>query len=85
MWRGAMSEYKGGNMWAIADGDQVAVFADWSGTFKTDFMGMPTTGKSFKMKDCDIFKFNSEGKIIEHRNVQSAGTMLSQMGIEMPH
>lgn len=85
MWRDAMSEYKGENMWAIADGDQVAVFADWSGTFKTDFMGMPTTGKSFKMKDCDIFKFNSEGKIIEHRNVQSSGTMLSQMGIEMPH
>jgi predicted ester cyclase len=85
MWRDALSDYKAENMWAIADGDQVAIFADWSGTFKADFMGMPTTGKSFKMKDCDIFKFNSEGKIIEHRSVQSFGRMLAEIGVTIPH
>lgn len=84
MWRGSMSEYKADNLWAIADGDHVAVFGDWSGTFNTDFMGMKVNGKSFKIKDVDLFKFNSEGKIIEHHNIQSSGTMMSQLGVEMP-
>ncbi len=84
MWRGSMSEYKADNLWAIADGDHVAVFGDWSGTFKDDFMGMKVAGKSFKIKDVDLFKFNSEGKIIEHHNVQSSVTMMSQLGVEMP-
>ena len=84
MWRGSMSEYKADNLWAMADGDYVAVFGEWSGTFNTDFMGMKVTGKSFKVKDVDIFKFNSEGKIIEHRNIQSSAAMMSQLGVEMP-
>jgi len=83
-WRGAMSEYKAENLWALADGDKVVVFGDWSGTFKDDFMGMKTAGKSFKIKDIDIFKFNSEGKMTEHHNIQSSCAMLSQMGIAPP-
>ncbi len=79
MWREALSEYKADNMWAIADGDHVAVFGDWSMTFKGDFMGMKTAGKTVKIKDVDIFKFNSEGKIIEHRNVQSSAAMMAQL------
>jgi predicted ester cyclase len=84
MWRGSLSEYKADNMWAIADGDYVAVFGDWTMTFNTDFMGMKTNGKTVKIKDVDIFKFNSDGKIIEHRNVQSSAAMMSQLGGEMP-
>ncbi len=79
MWRGSLSEYKADNMWAIADGDHVAIFADWTMTFNTDFMGMKTAGKTVKIKDVDIFKFNSEGKIIEHRNVQSSAAMMAQL------
>jgi len=78
-WRGSISEYKGDNIMALADGDYVAVFGDWSATFKTDFMGMKTAGKTIKMKDVDIFKFNSDGKITEHRNVQSSAEMIKQL------
>jgi predicted ester cyclase len=79
MWRSALSEYKGDNLLAVADGDRVVVFGDWSGTFKTDFMGMKTAGKSFKVNDADIFKFNEDGKITEHRSIQSGCAMMSQL------
>ena len=83
-WRGALSEYKVDNLWAMADGDNVAVFGDWTLTFKSDFMGMKTTGKTVKIKDVDIFKFNSEGMITEHRNIQSSAEMMKQLGMDAP-
>jgi len=46
-------------------------------------MGMKPTGKSYKLKDVDLFTFNDEGKITEHRSVQSMETMLSQVGAKM--
>lgn len=83
-WREALSDYKADNLWAIADGDHVAVFGEWSVTFKSDFMGMKTAGKTVKLKDVDIFKFNSEGKITEHRNVQSSAEMMRQLSTDIP-
>ena len=81
-WRNSFSEYKADNLTALADGDYVAIIGDWSGTFKEDFMGMPTKGKSFRIRDCDIFKFNSEGKITEHKNVQTTAELMKQMGMK---
>jgi len=83
-WRGALSEYKVDNLWAMADGDNVAVFGDWTLTFNSDFMGMKTNGKTVKIKDVDIFKFNSEGMITEHRNIQSSAEMMKQLGMDAP-
>ena len=82
-WRSNFSDYKGENLLAIADGDYVAVFGDYSGTFKSDVMGMKTAGKSFKIKDADIFRFNDEGKMTEHRSVQSSAEMMKQLGSGM--
>ena len=82
LWRDNMSDYKAVNMVALADGDHVAVFGEWSSTFKADMMGMKMAGKSVKINDVDLFKFNSEGKIIEHRNIQSSAEMLRQLGME---
>jgi predicted ester cyclase len=83
-WRGAFSDYRGDNIMAFADGDYVAVWGDWSGTFKTDFMGMKTAGKKIKIKDVDIFKFNSDSKMTEHYNVQSSAEMMKQLGNASP-
>ena len=66
-----------------ADGDYVIVYSHWSGTFKNDMMGIKATGKSFKTKDADIFKFNDEGKITEHHNVQSWLPVAMQIGMKM--
>lgn len=80
----AFPDYKLSDPMAVADGDYVMVHGTWTGTWKNDFMGMKATGKSFKVDDVDIFKFNDEGKIIEHRAVQSMNEMSRQIGMQMP-
>ncbi len=84
-WLAAFPDVKGENFMTMTDdGTHVAVFADWTGTFKNDFMGMKATGKSYKIKDADVFTFNAEGKITEHRSIQSNMVMGMQVGMEMP-
>ncbi len=83
-WLDAVKDIKSENVTAVADGDYVMVYATWSGTWKNDFMGMKATGKSFKVNDADIFKFNDAGKIIEHRSVQSNETIGRQIGMQGP-
>jgi predicted ester cyclase len=68
MLKASVPDYKGENLMYLADGDQVAVVADWGGTFQKDIMGMKATGKMFKYKDVDLFKMNDAGKITEHRS-----------------
>lgn len=79
-WFAAFPDYKGENMMTLADSNHVAVFADWSGTFKGPLMGMKPTGKSFKVKDVDLFTFDKDGKITEHRSIQSSVSIMSQVG-----
>lgn len=64
-------DIKADNLMALADGDYVSVFADWSATFKNDLGNQKATGKTTKFRDCDLFKFNDSGRIIEHRSVQN--------------
>ena len=79
----AFPDYKGENFLVIGDGNHVAVFADYTGTFKSPLMGMKPTGKSFKVKDVDLFTFNDAGKITEHRSVQSGSTIMEMVGAKM--
>lgn len=76
MIKASMPDYKGENHMYLADGDQVAVVADWSGTFQKDLMGIKASGKMIKYKDVDIFKLNDDGKITEHRSVANFGMVL---------
>jgi predicted SnoaL-like aldol condensation-catalyzing enzyme len=80
----AFPDNKGNDLKYVADGDWVMVWGEWSGTFKNDFMGTKATNKSYKMKDVDIFKLNDAGQIVEHHNVQSPNTMMSQVGMAPP-
>jgi len=75
----AFPDIKGENLMALAEGDQVAVVGDWSGTFKGKMMNMEPTGKSFKMKDVDLFTFNGNGQITSHRSIQSMSTIMMQV------
>jgi predicted ester cyclase len=83
MWLSAFPDYKGENFLVVAEGNHVAVFGDWSGTFKNAMMGMKPTGKSFKVKDVDLFTFNDAGKITEHRGVQPFANILVQISGKM--
>jgi predicted ester cyclase len=80
----AFPDYKAENFMVVGDGNHVAVFADYSGTFKNPLMGMKPTGKSFKYRDADIFTFNDAGQITEHRSVQSGITLMDMIGAKMP-
>lgn len=82
MWLSAIPDYKGSDFIAAADGDYVMVYGNWTGTWKNDLMGMKANGKTMKVADCDIFKFNDAGKIIEHRAVQSMHESERQLGMK---
>lgn len=75
---------KGGNLDAVADGDYVYVAGEWTYTWKNDFMGQKANGKSVTYKDVDIFKFNDEGKITEHRSIAPWAHSMQAMGVKMP-
>jgi predicted ester cyclase len=79
----AFPDYKGENFLVIGEGNHVAVFADYTGTFKNPIMGIKPTGKSFKVKDVDLFTFNGAGKITEHRSIQSGKTIMEMVGAKM--
>ncbi|MBL7729623.1 MAG: ester cyclase [Chitinophagaceae bacterium] len=76
MFTTAIEGYKPSNLMLVAEGDYVFAYATWSGTFKSDVMGIKATGKMVSFPDVDIFKFNEDGKITEHRSVQNTGAAL---------
>ncbi len=80
----AFPDFKGENFHAIASDSTVVILGDWSGTFKSDYMKMKATGKSFKVADADIFTFNKAGKATSHRSIQSLASFLTQLGVPMP-
>jgi predicted ester cyclase len=80
----AFPDVKGDDLKAVADGDWVVVWGEWSGTWKGDFYGQKATGRSFRVKEADVFKFNDNGKITEHHTIQSPISWMSQVGMNMP-
>lgn len=84
MWMSAFSDFKGENLQYYADGDNVIVYGEYSGTWTGDMMGQKANGKSFKTTDVDIFTLNEEGKITSHRNIQNWGAVMAmQLGVKM--
>jgi hypothetical protein len=47
-------------------------------------MGIKATGKSSKTRDTDIFKFNDEGKVVEHRSVMPMDVIWKGLDAKMP-
>jgi steroid delta-isomerase-like uncharacterized protein len=83
-WFTAFPDYKQEHMDAVAEGNKVMVSSDCSGTWKGEFMGMKPSGKSFNVKDVDIFTFNDQGKITMHRSIQQMDGVLASVGMPMP-
>jgi hypothetical protein len=63
--RNSLKEWKSSNELALADNNYVFIYQNWDGSLKTD-----STGKTYHFKAVELFKFNEEGKIIEHAGVQ---------------
>ena len=77
----AFPDLKGSNLMVLSDagGKHVIVVADWTGTFKGELMGMKPNNKSFNYMDGDLFTFNDEGKITEHRSIQNFSNIMTQL------
>lgn len=63
----------------IAAGDKVVVRSTTTGTHQGEFMGMPATGKTFKIDGIDIVRVN-DGLCQEHWGVVDAMAMMQQLG-----
>jgi len=80
----AFPDFKIESRQMLAEGDWVMGWVNISGTFQNDFMGMKANGKSFKISDVDILKFNADGLALEHWVVQDYCAMFSQLGVAPP-
>lgn len=65
----------------VADADHVVLYISTTGTNTGPFMGMPPTGKKFKINQVDIFRFNDEGKVAAHWGVFDTFGMMAQLGV----
>lgn len=64
----------------IGEGDKVVVRGTMSGTHKGEFMGMPPTNKSFKIKFIDILEIHdSQGTA--HWGMTDQAAMMEQLGL----
>ena len=81
MFRAGVPDLKFTTELMIAEGDMVAVYGFAEGTHSGEFMGIPATGKSFKVTNSDFCRFNSEGKITDHWGVFDSMGMMRQIGM----
>ena len=79
----AFPDYTVSNMKCVADDDWAMVWCDCSGTWKNEFMNQKPTGRTFKFPDVDIFRFDDEGKIIEHHNIVDFSYIFNEVGIKV--
>lgn len=64
----------------VAEGDKVVCRGTFSGTHKSEFMGIAPTGKQITVGIIEIVRI-AAGKMIEHWNVVDNLGMMQQLGI----
>lgn len=79
----AFPDYTVSDTKCVADDEWAMVWCNCSGTWKNEFMNQKPTGKSFKFPDVDIFRFDDDGKIVEHHNIVDFSYIFKQVGIQM--
>jgi predicted ester cyclase len=65
----------------LTSGDKVVARVSVTGTHEGEFMGMPATGKSFKVQAIDIVRFGDDGLAHEHWGLFDAMAMMQQLGV----
>jgi len=75
----AFPDLKFENKSVFASGNKVAVEYVMSGTQKSEFRGMPATGKGFAVKCCSILEFEG-GFFTRETAYFDAATMMRQLG-----
>jgi len=76
--RAAFPDLKFKVEFTMADGDKVAAYLTMSGTQATEFLGVPSQGRAFRVKTVDIVGFEN-GKAVDHWGVTDTGVMMQQL------
>lgn len=64
----------------LVSGDKVVARVRGTGTHRSEFMGIPATGKSVDVQLIDIIRFGDDGLAHEHWGVFDALAMMQQLG-----
>ncbi|MGA9291190.1 MAG: ester cyclase [Ignavibacteriaceae bacterium] len=80
MLHNAFPDFKATIVHLIAEEDKVILHMIWTGTHKSEFMGIPPTGKNISINVIDIIGINN-GKFLEHWGVMDRMTMMQQLGV----
>lgn len=65
----------------VAAGDRVAARFRNTGTHEGEFMGIPATGKAFKLEGSDFCRFDDEARIAEHWAHADNLQFMQQLGV----
>lgn len=65
----------------IAEDDHVAARYRNTGTHEGEFMGIPATGRPFKLEGGDFCRFNDDGKIVAHWAYADNLEFMQQLGV----
>jgi steroid delta-isomerase-like uncharacterized protein len=68
----------------VAENDLVASHNAMHGTHQGEFMGVPPTGKAFRINASDVCRFTDGGLIAEHWGVFDMGSLMQQLGVATP-
>ena len=66
----------------IAEGNKIAVFGEWSGTFDGEYLGIPATYKKFTYELATVYEFK-DGKVLNGltRAIGNQLAIFQQLGI----
>ena len=77
----AFADFRYEALEVIADGDRVAARFRNTGTHEGEFMGIPATGRAFKLEGSDFCHFDDDGKIVAHWAYADNLEFMQQLGV----
>ena len=83
MLRSAFPDFKATIDDLVAEGDKVVIRQTWRGTHRSEFMGVPPTGKSVSFGVIDILRI-AGGKVVEHWGLMDSMSLMQQLGASPP-
>jgi steroid delta-isomerase-like uncharacterized protein len=63
-----------------SDGDTVICIGTMSGTHEGTLLGIPATDRRVQWRQCHLYRFDADGRAIEHDAIRDDASLLRQFG-----
>jgi steroid delta-isomerase-like uncharacterized protein len=63
------------------DGDTVVCVGTMSGTHEGTLLGVPATGREVAWRQCHLYRFDGDGRVVEHDAIRDDVGLLRQLGV----